>query len=49
MSHAFTRMQMSDNSEQPFKIILFLFNQSCPEAVLHSVFNAPWLFSQDTI
>lgn len=32
-----------------FKIVLFLFNQSCPEAVLRSIFNASWLFSKDAI
>lgn len=50
LSHPFTRRQMlPNNSEQPFKVVLFLFNQLCPEAVLHSIFNAPWLFSQDAI
>lgn len=29
---------LPDNSEQALKGVLFLFNQLCPEAVLHSVF-----------
>lgn len=38
LSHPFARVRMlPDNSEQAFQGVLFLFNQLCPEAVLHSV------------